>query len=115
MSHRCPLCLHTLGSWGFCENCTTDDDYYEKCRLCNPCELHRGCAVRIECCNYCLEDMCDSQSICFPCFSCHYDKCDQWENKFDKNPKHFSSFLRDWYRRDLKLLLEEGPDLNFNC
>ena len=33
-----------------------------------------------------------------------------------KNPKRdFSLLLRDWYRRDFKLLWEEESDLRFNC
>ena len=33
-----------------------------------------------------------------------------------KNVKRdFSLFLRDWYRRGLKFLLEEDPGLHFNC
>jgi hypothetical protein len=60
MYYICPLCLYTLGSWSSCENCTVADEYNEKCRLCNPCSVHRGYAVTIKDCNSCLEEVCDS-------------------------------------------------------
>ena len=71
-----------LDSWSSCENCTMADDYNKKCRLYNPCKLHRGYAVQIEDCNSCLEDVFDSHNRGFPCSNCHYDKCDQWENTY---------------------------------
>ena len=46
-----------------CENCTTIDDYNEKCRLSNPCKSHRGYAVQIKDFNSCLEDICDSSNF----------------------------------------------------
>ena len=109
-----------MGSWSSCENCTFADDYNEKCKLCNPCKLHRGYAVQIKDCNSCLEEICDSHNRGFLCSNCHYDKCDQWENTYPgmiaKNPKReFSLFLRDWYRRGFKLFWEEEPGLRFNC
>ena len=120
MYHTCSLCLYTLGSWSSCENCTTVDDYNEKCRLCNPCKLHKGYAVQIKDCNTCLEETCDSHPNGYLCSNCHFDKCDQWENTYPgmigKNPKRdFSLFLRDWYRRGFKLYWEEEFGARFNC
>ena len=120
MYYICPLCLYTLGSWSSCENCTTVSEYDEKCRLCNPCKLHRGYAIKIKDCNSCLEEVCDSHVRGFLCSNCHYDKCNQWENTYPgmirKNSKRsFSLFLRDWYRRGFKLYWEEEFGPRFKC
>ena len=82
MFNTCPICICKLGSWSFWENCTNVDEYDEKCRLCNPCKLHRGYAIKIKDCNSCIEEIYDSHTRGFPCFNCHYDKCDQVENTY---------------------------------
>ena len=60
MFYTCLLCMYTLGSWSSRENYTIVDEYDEKCRLYNPCELHRGYAIQIKDCNSFLEEICDS-------------------------------------------------------
>ena len=102
MFYTCLLCLYTVGGWLSYENCSVVDDYNEMCRLCNPGRLHRGYALRIKDCVFCLEDVCYSRTIDFLCSNCLYDKYDQWENNYTgmtgKNFKRDSSlFLKDWY------------------
>ena len=95
------------------------EEYDEKCRLCNPCKLHRGYAVQIKGCNSCLEEVCDSHPRGHLCSNCHYDKCKQWESTYPgmigKNPnRDFSLLLRDWYRRGFRLFWEEETGQRFN-
>ena len=93
----CPLCMDTLGSWSSCESCIIVDVYDGKCRLYNPCKLHRWYAVQIKDYNLCLENICDFHTRVFLCSYYHYDKCDQWENTYfgmiGKKPKRDFSLI----------------------
>ena len=108
--YRCPLCSYILSIWPFCENCAIIDDSNEKCRLFNPCKLHRGYAVQIK--NYnscldavkiknynsCLEDASESHTRSFLCSNCNYDKRDQWVITYP-------SLIEQKPKRDLTLFL----------
>ena len=62
MFYARPLCLHILSSWSFRENCTSVDDYNEKCSLYNPCKLQRGHVVQVKDCDSCSEEIYDSHT-----------------------------------------------------
>ena len=76
MFYMCPLCLYTLISWLSYENCIIINDYNEKCRLWNSCNLHRGYADQHKDFNFCLEDVCDSHTRGLIYSNCHYDQND---------------------------------------